>query len=576
MVCLKTLVKRNSRNRLAVVRLVLAGLVFATGSAAYAKGRAVPDAVLVNGKIFTSSAAHLYVEALAIRGGRIVAIGTSSTIRALSGPHTKTYDLHGRTVIPGINDAHYHLYVDPGNTLDLKSGDPTLKEIGAAIIAKDGAAPRGVTIYGYVGPTAYLDSELNRGYLDKLVSDRPVALFTVTGHAVILNSAALEEFGIRDGDKDPVGGRYERNQDGRLNGVLREYAALNVERKLADTTSETDAVQHLRTTLADFAKFGITSVQDMSAAIAPERCMNLLEKIPSPVRIRIVRMPGSTAKGRDSEEGVLVLGRQSGLVSISGSKWLLDGTALEGTFAARDTQAALFVDIRRAQKFNTVSTGLDQFLAIQELIFSPRQLSAMLNESLRANTQLIVHVNGYPVAMAMLDAIQKSGGVTTWASRRIRFEHGEGLTPDLLPRLGAMGIVVVENPTHLAHHLKLARSQLLKSILDAGIPLALGSDSGGSVNPYRDIMLASTHPDRPDEAITREQAVIAYTLTSAYAEFAEHDKGSLVPGKIADIAVLSQDIFSVSNDDLARTVAVLTMVGGKVIYDSRPVVNNDR
>jgi predicted amidohydrolase YtcJ len=328
--------------------------------------------------------------------------------------------------------------------------------------------------------------------------------------------------------------------------------------------------------LADFAKLGVTSVQDMSAAIAPERCMNLLEKVPSPVRIRIVRMPGSTAKGRNSEEGVLVLGRQSGLVTVSGSKWLLDGTALEGTFAARDTQAALFADIRQAQKSDSVSTGLDQFLATQEMIFSPQQMSAMLNESLRANTQLIVHVNGYPAAIAILDAMQKSGGVTTWASRRIRFEHGEGLTPGVLPRLGAMGIVVVENPTHLAHHLKLARSQLLKSILDAGIPLALGSDSGGSVNPYRDIMLASTHPDRHDEAITREQAVIAYTLTSSYAEFAEHDKGSLVAGMLADLAVLSQDIFTVANDDLPKTVALMTMVGGKMIYDSRPVDDNAR
>ena len=570
------MVKRKSFIGLVAVLLVLAGVVVATGSGAYAKGRAVPDAVLVNGKIFTSSAAHLYVEALAIRGERISAIGTSARIKALRGPHTKTYDLQGRTAIPGINDAHYHLYVDPGIDLDLKTGDPTLTEVGEAIIAKAGAAPKGSTFYGYVGPTAYLNTRLNRDYLDKVAPDRPVAIFTVSGHAVILNSAALEEFGIRDGDKDPVGGRYERNQDGRLNGVLREYAALNVERKLADMTSETDALQQLRITLADFAKFGVTSVQDMSAAIAPERCMNLLEKVPSHVRIRIVRMPGSTAKGRDTEEGALLLGRQSGLVTISGSKWLLDGTALEGTFAARETQSALFADIRQAQKSDSVSTGLDRFLATQELIFSPAQMSAMLDESLRANTQLIVHVNGYPAAMAMLDAMQNNGGVMTWPSRRVRFEHGEGLTPDVLPRLEAMGIVVVENPTHLAHHLRLAQSQLLKSILDARIPLALGSDSGGSVNPYRDIMLASTHPDRPDEAITREQAVIASTLTSAYAEFAEHDKGSLVPGKLADIAVLSQDIFTVPNDDLPKTAAALTIVGGKVIYDSRALTNNAR
>jgi predicted amidohydrolase YtcJ len=566
------LAERIAFSSVAAVLLFLAEVVFVPAGAA----NAAADAVLLNGKIFTSSVPHLYVQALAIRGDRIIAIGTSARIKALSGPYTKTYDLQGSTVIPGINDAHYHLYVDPGNSLDFKSGDPTLKEVAEAIIASAGSASKGSTIYGYVGPTAYLNSELNRNYLDKLVSDRPVAIFTVSGHAVILNSAALEEFGIRDGDEDPVGGRYERGQDGRLNGVLREYAALNVERKLANMTSEADAIQQLRTTLTDAAKFGVTSLQDMSAAIAPERCISLLGKIPSPIRVRIVRMAGSTAHGRDNEEGVPALGRKTGLVSISGSKWLLDGTALEGTFATRVTQAVLFADIRQAQKTNSVSAGLDQFLATQELIFSHGQMSAMLNESLRANTQLIVHVNGYPAAMAMLDAMRSDGGETTWASRRIRFEHGEGLTPDVLPRLRAMGIVVVENPTHLAHHLKLARSQLLKSILEAGIPLALGSDSGGSVNPYRDIMLASTHPDRPDEAITREQAVIAYTLTSAYAEFAEHDKGSLLPGKLADIAVLSQDIFTVPNDDLPKTVAILTMVDGKIIYDGRPVAKNDR
>lgn len=549
---------------------VLAGVIFATGAAAEVAGRATPNAVLLNGKIFTSAVAHPYVEALAIRGNRIVAIGTSSEIKALSGPHTAKYDLQGRTVIPGINDAHYHLYVDPGDSLDLKSGDPTLKELGEAIIAGAGTAPQGATIYGYVGPTAYLDSELDRDYLDKLVSNRPVAIFTVSGHAVILNSAALQRYGIRDGDQDPVGGRYERNQHGRLNGVLREYAALNVERKLADSTGEQDAIRQLRATLADVAKFGITSMQDMSAAIAPERCMNLLARIPSPLRVRIVRMPGSTAKGRDSDEGVRALGSRSGLVTVSGSKWLLDGTALEGTFAARDAQSSLFSDIRQAQKSNGISSGLDQFLATQGLIFLPDQLSAMLHDSLRQNDQLIVHVNGYPAAVAMLDAMQNNGGRSTWAGRRVRFEHGEGLTPELLSRVREMGILVVENPTHLAHHLRLAKSQLLKSILQAGIPLALGSDSGGPVNPYRDIMLASTHPDRPSEAITREQAVIAYTLTSAYAEFAEHDKGSLEPGKLADLAVLSQDIFTVPNDDLPKTVAILTIVGGRVIYDGRP------
>ena len=132
--------------------------------------------------------------------------------------------------------------------------------------------------------------------------------------------------------------------------------------------------------------------------------------------------------------------------------------------------------------------------------------------------------------------------------------------------------MVVQNPTHLAAvrmSPSLAKdlwegteAQPLRSLLTAGIPVALGSD--GPTNPYLNIMLASLHPDRPSEAITREQAVIAYTLTSAYAEFAEKDKGSLEPGKVADLAVLSQDIFTVDASDLPKTESVLTMVGGKL------------
>jgi len=109
----------------------------------------------------------------------------------------------------------------------------------------------------------------------------------------------------------------------------------------------------------------------------------------------------------------------------------------------------------------------------------------------------------------------------------------------------------------------------MRALLAAGIPLAIGSD--GPNNPYLNILLASTYRGKPSEALTREQAVVAYTLTAAYAEFAEKDKGSLEPGKLADLAVLSQDIFRVSTDDLPKTVSVLTMVGGRIVYDANAV-----
>jgi hypothetical protein len=202
------------------------------------------------------------------------------------------------------------------------------------------------------------------------------------------------------------------------------------------------------------------------------------------------------------------------------------------------------------------------------------EVSAMLQESLANDDQLMLHVSGYPAAAAALGAMEASGGPAIWASRRVRFEHGDGLFPDLLPRAKALGIVVVQNPSHFAIVTMISgidtqqfdKAQPMRSLLAAGIPVALGSD--GPLNPYLNIMFATTHPNQPSEALTREQAVVAYTRTSAYAEFAEKEKGTLEPGKLADLAVLSQDIFQIAAADLPKTQSVLTLVGGKIVYNA--------
>ena len=200
----------------------------------------------------------------------------------------------------------------------------------------------------------------------------------------------------------------------------------------------------------------------------------------------------------------------------------------------------------------------------------------MLRESLQRDDQLLVHVVGDRTVETFLKAMDATGGKAVWSKRRVRMEHGDGIPQDLVPRVRELGIVVVQNPTHLTLRDLMVRRygneranqlQPLRSLFDSGIPLALGSD--GPANPYLNIMLATIYPSKPQEAITREQAVTAYTLTSAYAEFAEKDKGSLEPGKLADLAVLSQDIFKVPPDDLPKTESVLTLVNGKIVYDAK-------
>jgi predicted amidohydrolase YtcJ len=233
---------------------------------------------------------------------------------------------------------------------------------------------------------------------------------------------------------------------------------------------------------------------------------------------------------------------------------------IEGTFTARDA-----VKMPSAPPFDPIFRDLP-------LTFPATEIAAMLRESVVNNDQLLVHVSGYLGAKAMLDAMDASGGPAFWRERRVRFEHGDGIFPDLYSRVKDYGIVVVQNPSHFMGLGRPGRSafdmsQPLKSLLAAGIPVALGSD--GPTNPYLNILFATIHADHPPEAITREQAVIAYTLTSAYAEFMEKDKGSIAVGKLADLAVLSQDVFTVAPQELPKTRAVVTLVGGKIVLDTR-------
>jgi predicted amidohydrolase YtcJ len=522
-----------------------------------------PDLVLLNGKIFTSDIAQPYVQALAIRGDRIAATGDSAKIKALAGPRTRQIDLGGRTVIPGINDAHNHLGIAPPNQIDLEltSPDPAWLEMKTAIAAAVLKAPKGAFINGSMAWKIFRNLAVDRDSLDQLAPDNPVILQTFSNHAWIMNSAALAQAGIREDQPDPVGGRFERSPSGRLTGVIREYAVFNVERTFADQTSDADALAELRSSFSEALKWGITTIQDMSNDMPPQRCVALLEKMPTPIRVRVMRMPGTTPAGRAIQEGRPAPLSSNPLIAVSGTKWMLDGTPVEGTFAPRDDPATV-----------------GDFVLHEQLTFPKDQLTSMLRESLHDHDQLMVHVSAYPPAAAMVEAMQSAGGQQTWAQQRLRFEHGDGLTPDLIPRVKELGIVVVQNPSHLTVAnlnpdlngiFETLKIQPLRSLLAAGIPVALGSD--GPTNPYLNIMFASLDPNRPSEAITREQAVIAYTLTSAYAEFAEKEKGSLEVGKLADLAVLSQDIFTVDVSQLPKTESVLTMVGGKIVYDERVV-----
>jgi len=534
-------------------------LVLATAGKAGGPGAsAEPDLLLHHGKVFTGVAARPWVEALAIRGERIIATGKDAEVLPLAGKHTRSVNLGGRTVIPGIDDAHDHLDLDPPGAVEaeVKTRDPGWEEMRAALQAAAKKAARGAFVEGTISWTLWNDPSVDRDALDRVSMDHPIVLGTFTGHAMILNSAGLSRLGIGEKIQDPVAGRFERLPDGRLSGVVREYAAMAVGRRMAGLVPDEEAVAQLRVRLGKAARWGVTSIQDLSASIEPGHAARLLAAVPTPIRVRVVPMPGTSPAGRDTHEGDGLAAHPAPLLTLGGRKWLLDGVPVEFT-----------LDLRGTHPKPTGASPKDPLMSEVPLSFAPRELKAMLEESLRSGQQLLAHVSGYPAARALLEAMQETGGPKVWATRRVRLEHGDGLFPDLLDTARALGVIVVQNPSHLnVFSGGLEKGQPLKTLLDRGIPIALGSD--GPPNPYLNILFATQASNRPSEALSREEAVIAYTRGSAYAENAEGDKGTLEPGKLADLAVLSQDIFTVPPPELPKTESVLTLVGGKVAYDA--------
>src|SRR5947207_4011744 len=245
-----------------------------------------PDLVLVNGRVFTGDGARPYVEALAIRGDRIVAADTSTHVESLAGPKPTRIDLAGRVVIAGINDAHYHLRVEPPLfPLAFKSRDPQWDEVKTAVAAAITQAPKGMLIQGDTGAVLLDDPRVTRAALDALAPDHPVILRTWTGHSAFLNSAAFRMLGVKHDEPDPLGGRFARAGDGTLGGLVVGFARFRLARRLSELATDEKALQDTRQFLDQAMRYGITSVQVMSNPPSPERCVALFENGPSTIPV---------------------------------------------------------------------------------------------------------------------------------------------------------------------------------------------------------------------------------------------------------------------------------------------------
>lgn len=502
-----------------------------------------PDIVLYNGNIFTSDSAKLYVQALAIKKNIIISTGTNAEVLKLATAGTRKINLQGETAIPGINDAHDHpgafiggkgyLYRD----MQISGPAPAAVLDSVARIAK--TSKPGEWIRGLVGQSVLTDMNF-RHKLDSVAPDNPVFLFAWWGHGAVFNSVALKLAGINDSDKDPLGGWYERNPlTGKIN-TLKEYAGWNAIETYYSSIPDEVKIQGLRNYTNQQIQYGITTIQFMTTfAMVPA-----IVKENPPIRTRIIPFITTTQNDRTLITWNKWSRDPAPLVYLSGIKYVIDGTPYDESSLSSKPYP------NRPQWFG-------------RLDFQPDTVKQILKDVLTGNKQLMMHIVGDSTFNTVLAMMKNMGNAADWRAKRVRIEHniGYSLNPALqLNDIKKLGLLMMHTPMYVRH-------SPLRTLLKKGIKVGVSPD--GLTNPFVNIMIMTTQQADPAENITREEAVIAYTKNNAYAEFAENFKGTLSKGKLADLAVLSQNIFTIPNEQLPATKSLMTVVGGKIIYTAK-------
>ena len=538
--------------------LPLLAIVGSASLAMFAQGGAT-EVVIINARIFTGLTSRPWVEALSVRGNRISSIGSTAEVQGRAAASVRVIDAAGRLVIPGINDAHAHPAARPAHTaLEGPSAfveDPSWTEITRRIKAAMAQAPQGGWIIGEIGASVLEDASVTRFPLDVMTDGHPVMLVSWHGHGTLFNTAALRRLKVSDTEPDPPGGFFRRMPDGKtLNGFAHEYAEDILRQRLAVSAGPDAQVLAYQRFAAEAASFGITSVQAMMTGYPAAQAAPLMVKARLPARMRLIDFP---LESPAAWKGVIPVSdfNTDATVVTSGVKYIVDGTPIERLMFLRQPYT-------------------DAPATRGRLNFPEAEIRKPLTAMIAARQQPMFHAVGDAAIDTVLSALE-SVADARWPAMRPRLEHADMFEPAHFDRAKQLGIVVVQNPAHfmLGPMVRArlgersARSMMVKSIVRAGIPFALGSD--GPMNPFLNMMFATIHQVNPPEALSVEEALIAYTRGSAFAEFMETRKGTLAPGMLADLAILSQDIFKIPARDLAKTTSVLTMMNGRVVHESK-------
>ena len=552
-------------------RLLLA-LVLAPIGTVSAQRSAAPsaDLVVTNARIYTVDDARPVVAAMAIRNGSIVFTGSAREALALRGANTRVVDMGGRTIIPGMVDAHAHL-LGLGQSLrnvDLV-GTKSLDEVIARVVERAKGQPAGAWILGRGwDQNDWSDTRFpTHDTLSRALPSNPVWLTRVDGHAGFGNAAAMRAAGVTTATVDPSGGKIERTATREPTGVFIDNAKSFVERSIPAPTRE-DNRRAITAAIAESHKWGLVGLHDAGES---RTTVDLLEEMAKAGQIpfRLYIMVGDDSAAITH---YLARGPQSGLYDnrlwIRSFKLYADG--------ALGSRGAALLEPYSDDPNNR---GL--------LLSAPAHIQDVAARALRAGFQVNTHAIGDRGNRVVLDAYDAALSGNPTADHRFRVEHAQILNHDDIPRFAAMGVIPSMQAVHQTSDMYWAGSRLglgrvlgayaWRSLLNTGIVVPNGSDFPvEAVNPLLSFHSAVSRQDAenwpvggwmPEQRMTRDEALKSMTIWPAYAAFQDAIMGSLAPGKLADFVVLDRDIMTVPERDILGATVIGTWIGGKPVYE---------
>jgi hypothetical protein len=535
--------------------------------------RLAADLVITRANIWTGDPTQPGATALAIIGDRIVDVGGADAMERWRGAQTTVIDAEGRRVVPGFNDSHVH-FVDGGTQLDsvdLKDADSP-QEFARRITARAKAKPGEWILGGDWDDQRWTPPDLpTRALIDDTTNGTPVFVSRYDGHMALANAAALGRAGITERTSDPPGGVIVRDGRGNPTGVLKDAAMDIVTRVVPNKTPE-ERSRAVKRAMEHAESLGVTSVQDMNPSYDDISVYADLANR-GELTVRIYAAPMETGFYDQAKIGL----RRS-----FGSSWLRLGAVKGYADGSLGSTTAYF--------FQPYSDAPNTRGLLSEEMQPLDHMRTRLLAADAAGLQLCIHAIGDAAISQILDLFEDVVEANGDRDRRLRIEHAQHIAPKDFDRFAALKVIASVQPYHAIDDGRWAERRIgpdrikttyaFRTLLDKGVRVAFGTDwPVAPLNPMWSLYAATTratldgrHPDGwvPEQKVSVGDALAAYTRTAAFAEFQERDKGTLARGKLADLVILTDDILNIPPERIKDVRVLMTIVGGKIVYQRRP------